>query len=446
MRNFQKDIGNLERQQTALLNKMQKIMDLASSENRDINSKEQKEFDGLNLEVDRLRGQCAELRKQQLEQQSSPVVERIFGGDDDAYAFETSPHEQPHRNRSGNGGPEIWKNCKTGENVFAFRPQDRISDYIQPKQIVAGVNPKDLSFGRFVRAVILGNWKHADAERQLYQASTMTTNTSSGYLVNDVLSNQVIDAARAKMVMVAAGAKTITWDGGGDMLFARVKTDPTVSMGGETSSSGFTETSVSFDQVRIVPYTIGILCVMSRELLEDSLNGAQAIENAMSKSLAVKFDWYALQGTGSNSPLGIINMSGVNTITSVGAPNYGDIIDAIKANDDDNHDSNSMIINPDTKAQFAKLLRNSEANNYVSTLPPGVSDLKRLVTTGIPTTGAIVGDFTQAILGIRQGITLQVSTEAEDYFSKHEIGFKIWLRGNIVLEHSDAFCVLSGIT
>ena len=168
----------------------------------------------------------------------------------------------------------------------------------------------------------------------------------------------------------------------------------------------------------------------------------------MGAALAQKFDAYCLTGTGSAQILGIVNFpaaTGINTIGSVGSPTYDDIIDAIAAIETDNHTPNAWVISPAVKQTLAKLQVNSEANHYV-TPPSEVSELLRLVTTAIADANAVVGDFEQAMLGIRQNIILETTTQGDNTFSKHQVGLKVTMRGDINLRWANAFCVLSGIS
>jgi len=68
-------------------------------------------------------------------------------------------------------------------------------------------------------------------------------------------------------------------------------------------------------------------------------------------------------------------------------------------------------------------------------------------TTGLTTALGIVGDFRQALLGVRVGSTrMEFSDVAKNAFTKHQRLVKLTTRWDIALMHSDAFETLSGIT
>jgi HK97 family phage major capsid protein len=69
-----------------------------------------------------------------------------------------------------------------------------------------GLQDTEMSLGRLVYATAIGDWKGAEAEHRAYSQGT---SASGGYLLTPEMSASIIDLARAKSVVSAAGAITV---------------------------------------------------------------------------------------------------------------------------------------------------------------------------------------------------------------------------------------------
>ncbi|WP_296503558.1 phage major capsid protein, partial [Phenylobacterium sp.] len=55
----------------------------------------------------------------------------------------------------------------------------------------------------------------------------------------------------------------------------------------------------------------------------------------------------------------------------------------------------------------------------------------------------LVGDFSRAILGLRQELRIQVLNEA--FMGSLQVGFIAHLRADVAFERADAFCRITGV-
>jgi HK97 family phage major capsid protein len=109
---------------------------------------------------------------------------------------------------------------------------------------------------------------------------------------------------------------------------------------------------------------------------------------------------------------------------------------------------NAYLLSPTIYGDLAALTTGDGTNaakNWL-TAPPIVSDLTPFPTENLGDDQAIIGDWTQLVFGIRHGIRLEVSTDASDFFTKHQVGIKLVWRGDIALLHENHFHLLDGIT
>jgi HK97 family phage major capsid protein len=298
------------------------------------------------------------------------------------------------------------------------------------------------SLGRAIRAMVTGDWSGAQIE-----ASDMgnRSGVGGGFLVPDSMLPEVIDRARAASVCVAAGARSFSMPTETVTLTA-VSGDPTFTYKAENEA--FTQSSVSFEELRMEARVVGCYIAMSRELAMDSVNGTTAIETAMARALGAAIDRAFLQGSGAGQPWGLKTHSRVADIPVGGAVDFDDILDGIETIESANAIPAAWIGHPEHKRDLAKLRSGDGANSAAVYLqaPADVAALSRFVTTNCPTDTLFLGDFSSLLIGLRESIRIEVSTEAGDAFKKHQLLVKCYARLDSTILRPDHIARLSGIT
>jgi len=346
----------------------------------------------------------------------------------------------------GADGPELWTD-QNNKFYYALAPRHSLFDHPNTSvSLPAGCTRQNLrgSFGRILRARVTGNWRGAEFEREIMASGSTTDNATGGYLAPNPVANWVIDLARAQSVLVRAGARTLPFDAS-DLRIARVSSDPTVQVKGENDA--FSDLGPAFDSVLLVARTIGCYATFSRELIADAPNAPEIIENTFVRALANKWDYYGIQGqlTAGAEPAGVLTMAQANVVESVGDPTWADWLTAMKELMADNEEPLATIYSPACWLDLQSLLVNSETNHY-ATMPEPVAKLAHFPTTQCPNDYAVVGDFREMLIGIRQDISVEVTTTGGDTFSKHQVAMKAVMRGDFALTRRTAFCRLSGIS
>lgn len=279
--------------------------------------------------------------------------------------------------------------------------------------------------------------------------------------------HQIVAVAIAQALAASAWAWPVTF---GPILgeqpqlieqaFAPVWNSQRISVGPQAAwkleNDPVDETGMTFGRVKLQAKTlIGIIRV-SRELLDDSVNVNQALENAFTQSAALELDRACLYGSGVDAePLGLANIVGINEVSmgtnGAALSNYDKLIDAVYEMQVDNAaDPTAAIYHPRTGAALAKL---KDANNNPLTVPEMIARIPKLNTTGIPineTQGSgtnassiLFGNWTEMILGLRSNIRIEVLRER--YADSFQYGFLLWLRGDMQLAHAASFSRLKGI-
>jgi HK97 family phage major capsid protein len=423
-----------------------KIEDLLGrTSSREMSTEENQMFTDLKAEGERLAG--LESRYAVLESFDKPATPSIV----------RPPVAQPAK-QNGNG-PDAWIDPRTGQAIHVLKPEDRMAD------LDATVHGETLSAGKCLRGIITGRWDNAAAERQ---AMTEGTLSSGGFLLPSPLSNEIIDRVRNAAVVVRAGARTIPMESS-TLAIARVNADPTV--GWHSENGTITASEPAFDRVTFTAQTLASLATMSVELFEDVANIDSVVINTIAKVLAIELDRACLRGSGvAPQPKGILNQTNVvidsttfgangSTIsgtTPTGAVAWDWLSKQNSALWGVNENPNAAIYSARTAGEL-DLLR---ASTGAVLPPPGsVADLQRLFTNSIPnnlTVGtsvdcseAYVGNFEEALIGLRRDVVVEVSrfanVGATSLFSTLGVGIRAYLRADFQVARPGAFRVVTGV-
>lgn len=423
-------IVELKQERYALIEEAEAIYQSAAGKKRRLSSKEQEKFDDLMARADELEKEIR--NKEDLERRK--------------FAFTASHHGpiKPVPNDS------YSSYTPTEGELRMFRPDESLASFI-PVDLPDGIQADELSIGRWFRGVVTGNWKGAEAERR---AMATTDDTLGGYMIPDPLSLRVIDLARARSVLINAGALTIPMETK-TLTMARVTGDPTAYWKGENEEG--TESTGSMGAVKFVAKTLMALVRISIELVEDSPNVSEVVENALAQTLALKLDYAGLFGSGSEEePLGIYNDPDISVVDmgtdGSALADYGPFVQAIQKVEEANGVASVAVYAPRTKAEVALL---ADTTGQPLQAPRSVAELRHFTSTQIPTdlekgtaenaSVAFVGNLSQVMVGIRKQISIEVSREESEAFKKLQVLVRAYLRGDVNTAHPDQICKIDGI-
>lgn len=421
-----RDLRTAVEKQGDLLAKAREIADKAEKENRDLSEGEQREFTATMRQYQLAAAEVETIRA------SLPTLNLPVGfqlGDD-----------MDHYGVGNVAAPSQWIDSE-GRPVHVLARGQRLQDLPVAADAKRVETPHGL--GHVVAAIARGSWDRCPQD--IRAAMSGNDNSLGGVMVPSPLANQVFDYARAQSAIWQAGAVTIPMTSD-DLTVARQIEDPAMELKGENEA--FTLGDLSFDAIRFVSRKIGAVIVMSRELAADAPNAAEVVSQALAKALATEVDRLALVGAGASQPVGLTNTSGIGSTGSIGAIAWEDVHAAAVGVKAANHAPNAYICHPTIAGDLDIIT--SGAGETAAKLwlgpPPSVAGLQRYETTNATTALLFVGDFTKLLIGLRQVAMVEVSTEAGDFFAKHQLGIKITFRFDVNVSHPAAFHVLSGIT
>lgn len=311
--------------------------------------------------------------------------------------------------------------------------------------------PEDehLNLGRLLKGVVLGEWNGAELEKKAMMTSIPS---AGGFLIPSVLSNRIIDLARNKSVMVAAGAGTVPMTST-TLDMARVLSDPSVAWYAENGT--ISETDLTLGRMTFSAKKMACVCRISNELLEDAANSQSIIESAIAAVMALELDRTGLFGAGIGQPLGIANTASLGSSqTGIGTPaDYDAFLTAIYDIMGYNFMPNATIYSPRTAKRLA-VMQTGIASDETKLVPPAdFVALSKHISTQVPNTlgagsdsAAFVGDFSQYLFALRSDIRLEVSREADTAFMKDQTLIRAIWRGDGQVVQSRAFGYLAGIS
>jgi len=344
------------------------------------------------------------------------------------------------------------RNRKTGQDMALLSNNVSVCNYLLQSGQSNGVNPAELSMGKYLLGKITGDWRGAEAEREAMQlAQVGRDDASGGFLVPDVVGAGIIDKARAQSVIIKAGARTIPDAGVGDTIsFATVETDPEFRSKGELGE--LYETSVVFGKRMFNAKTIGCVLEVSRELMDDSPNFAEVLNSTLAKAIATWIDRLSLQGSGAGTDglEGLANFptsSGMTETTSVGSPDWLDLSTGALAIRNLNLNPTAIILNPDGEDSLCTQVTGDGTNSPKGWLgaPPTVVDLPRYPTTSCPASNIFLGDFSEFAVWTRLAPEIMLDPFGSS-FSKFGVKVRCVWRGDVGPMRYEAFHRLSGVS
>jgi HK97 family phage major capsid protein len=411
----------LKRRRFEGLAKLRALLDTAELESRQLTHGERAEYTTREAEVERLGRDI-----------------RAAGGElDGRQAQPTGPAQQFDRSEGPGLGAE-----------------ERMADVARERRGGDWGDDGEFRLGACIRAMATGDRSSlSDVERR---ALSEGSDAAGGFLIEESLSAQVIDKIRNKAQVIASGARTIPMPG--DTLnVARMTGGSTANWKNENQT--VTESDQVYDRVTFRTKTAVVLQKCSVELWEDLSDAAtETIENEVLQALALKLDYAALRGSGSDpEPKGILNHTNV-TLQSLGAngnvlAGYDDIATAVGTVAANNGQATGAIMAARTSTFLDKL---KDSTGQPVQPPPSVRDLPFRTSNQIPvslvqgSSGAVcselyVADWSKVWIGVRPSIGIRIRLLQERYMDTLSYGIIGWIRADVQLSQPTHCVVITGI-
>jgi len=324
--------------------------------------------------------------------------------------------------------------------------------YAPPQVIRKRAEKEEFSWARLVKAIATGRWAEAPFEKeQVSKALSEGTDTAGGYIVPAEYSRNIIDLLYAQAVMRKAGASVYPMKR--DTLeIPKLTTGATTYWSTSEGGSLTEDTTEAFGQVKLVAKKLYCLVAFSNELVADSDPAVESVvRRDVGKQLALAEDLAYLRGDGTGgSPLGIMNISGVNTVSGVTEANltFDQILDLMNAVESDNAQPQGFIMHPYLKNVLRKLQdsngRYIYAVNPADKVPDSLYGLPVYLSTQM-NSGTdyyiVCGQFDEAVIGERKAIEIAASEHVN--FKNDQTVLRAIMRVDFILRHPEAFAKIT---
>lgn len=212
-----------------------------------------------------------------------------------------------------------------------------------------------------------------------------------------------------------------------------------VAEGGTLPDGEFEPVNVS-----LAPKHAGGLIELSRQLIQQSSPDAnRLVTDDLSALLAQAIDSAIIKGGGTNEPVGILSAAGVQT-GNLATLGWAGVLALFEKLELANVTPNAILANPKVKTKLAAALKASAAGSGFLWENGKVNDVAAHATNQVVNAAAdkgslILGDFSQALLGIWSEVDILVNPYAEGPYSRGGVLVRAMSTVDVALRHPEAF-------
>jgi len=260
--------------------------------------------------------------------------------------------------------------------------------------------------GILLPAEVMRNWKR-----------DLNSTDDAALFTDDFRGGDFIESLVNASSVMAAGA-TVLQGLSGDVKIPR-KTG-TASAGWVAESTNVSESEMTVGSVTMTPKTVGVHTDISRQLLLQtaaSLDVEALVRADLSRAIALAIDLGGLEGSGSSGqPTGILNTSGINTVTNFAAanPTWAETVTLETALAEDNSLMGNLayILPAAMYGALKTTLKDSGSGQYVVE-PGGTINGYRAIVSNQATAGNMYfGNFADLLMGFFGGLDIYLDESA----------------------------------
>ena len=214
-----------------------------------------------------------------------------------------------------------------------------------------------------------------------------------------------------------------------------------VDINGEIPSA-----TMDFTLKTMTPKKYGCFVDVSyQSLLQDDPSAEAVIMEDIGKALAQTADYAFFNGlSGSNQPVGLLNVANVNTVTLSGAPTLSKALEFEKKIRESFDYSGDLkwVFGTDAYYQWASTPYSAKEQNRMLLDPDTRKCLgyDAFIDHNIPASAVILGNFGEALEANFDGISIRVVTEDKDLSRKQAIEIQAFAANDYVFRRPKSFC------
>ncbi|WP_339742615.1 phage major capsid protein [uncultured Rubinisphaera sp.] len=419
-------VQKLTTEKESLRNSSMAAIKLSENERRDLSKAEAKEVDDATSRMEAISAEIARL-------------EKLRAFDDEV---DHSGDNEGISQGGSNYGREFSLNRGREMKDSAGNVTARI--FAKGEKYVKDSPLSDDAIGVYAKCIYDGDFEQMRQYGDEYASMITTSNIDGGLLVPDALSANLVDLARANAILFQSGAQFMELQSSG-VRVATITGDPTFSTTGEDSA--IPPSGVQFGQKMMTLVKRAALVRVSRELMEDAANIQRILADSLTRAYAVDVDNFIINGTDNPFYNGLLDTDSINETGAIGDIAWEDLSSEVTAMRANNEMPGAYVTHPTIAGDLDELTTGDGTTSAKGWLgaPPSLEGIERKVTTNMPATKMLVGDFSYLAIGMKpSGFRLEVSSDAE--FTKDMVLIKLAYRVDYAVLRSTAFRRLAGIT
>ena len=413
-------LQEIRQRKAAKVAEQRALLAKATNENRNLNADESAKFDALKAEVTEL--EAAEQRQQFVDEQerrAAGVTITTGTGGDTVAALESRV--------------SLLDVLQAGAEGRALT--GAAAEYQQETERRTGRKAQ----GAFVPMSLLE------------KRAPVTTGTAPELVPTDHRGDLYIAPLRNKLLARRLGVRVLSGLHGNVSI---LRHGTGVSVGWVAENGAVPETDIDPANVTLSPKHAGGYLELSRQLImQGSPDVEQLVRDDFAAVLAQAIDSALIAGTGAGAqPRGVLNTVGVQT-HNLATLNWQNVL-AMKAKAElANADATSWMFNPTVAAKFAGTEKAAGTAVYLMGDDGKIAGIQSYSTNQVPAnatpdpdTGiAILGDWSQVLLGIWSEIDILVNPYAQPAYGRGGVLIRAMSTVDVAVRHPQAFVVASDL-
>ncbi|MCC8618912.1 phage major capsid protein [Xanthomonas vesicatoria] len=274
-----------------------------------------------------------------------------------------------------------------------------------------------------------------------FEKRANTTATAPELIATQHRADQYIGPLRDSLLVRNLGVRTLTGLTGNVSI---PKAGAGLTAGWVTEGQALPESEMDFDSVTLTPKHVGGITEMSRQLIQQSSPAIEdLVREDLSFAVASAIDRAIIAGTGANGqPLGIINRAGVQKAeipaTWAEVLAIEQMLAAINVNPTGWYTSPAVL-----SALRSELKSASAGSDYIATANR-IGELAVAMSNAAPAETAILGDWSQVMLGQWGAVEILVNPYAETPYRRGGVLVRAMATVDVAVRHEEAFVVATG--
>lgn len=274
--------------------------------------------------------------------------------------------------------------------------------------------------------------------------SRANTTTSAGELVGtDHRGDQYIGPLRDALLVRQMGVRVLTGLRGNVSI---PKAGTGLSASWVTEGEAIPESDMTFDAVTLTPHHVGAITELSRQLILQSDPSVEAlVREDIAYAIAAEVDRAIIAGSGADGePLGIVNRAGVLTAAAL-PESWADVLAMEQQLNALNINPTAWYTTPGVMSSLRGTLKEAGLPGYVAQ-GGRIGDLPAYSSNAAPAATAVLGDWSQIILGQWGAVEILANPYAEGPYRRGGVLTRAMLTCDVAVRHEQAFVVAPDAT